>query len=149
MAERRRNARLACAVAFTLLGAALVAPAACAADVLDVEASISTFDHAPPFPVAGGVGGAARRALLQHRGQAAPWRPPAPRPAPRVAAAAAGAGMGAAAAPLPTVPRSPAPAGKVLVELFVMSLCPDAAYCIRTLAPLLAQLSPIVHVQTQ
>lgn len=40
-------------------------------------------------------------------------------------------------------------ADKVLLELFVMSLCPDAKYCERRLAPLVHKLGSAVHVQTQ
>lgn len=41
------------------------------------------------------------------------------------------------------------PGDKVLLELFVMSKCPDASYCEHYLADDLERLSDIVHVRTQ
>jgi hypothetical protein len=38
---------------------------------------------------------------------------------------------------------------RVLVELFVMSKCPDANYCEHYLARTLERLSPIVHVRAE
>lgn len=41
------------------------------------------------------------------------------------------------------------PGGKVDLELFVMSLCPDASYCEHAFGKLLDRLHPIVHVTSR
>jgi hypothetical protein len=54
-----------------------------------------------------------------------------------------------AAAALQKSGKQTAPPNKVLLELFVMSLCPDAAFCQAVFSRLMAKLHPIVHLQTE
>ncbi|GBF92122.1 hypothetical protein Rsub_04469 [Raphidocelis subcapitata] len=70
----------------------------------------------------------------------------APKPAPAAGTAPAAAASAATSA---AAPASAAPPGKVLMELFIMSYCPDAYYCLNHLAPVLEKLHPIVHVRTE
>jgi hypothetical protein len=56
--------------------------------------------------------------------------------------------------PVPAAPAPPgaapsAPANKVLLETFIMSLCPDALFCLNYLAPILKRLEPIVHLSNE
>jgi hypothetical protein len=62
----------------------------------------------------------------------------APKPVPAASTAAAGA-----------APPSATPPKKVLMELFIMSYCPDAYSCVNYLEPVVRKLSPIVHVRTE
>jgi hypothetical protein len=51
--------------------------------------------------------------------------------------------------PAKAAPPAPAGGGSVLVELFVMSMCPDANYCEHAFNKILADIHPIVKVETQ
>ncbi|KAI8474862.1 MAG: hypothetical protein J3K34DRAFT_111252 [Monoraphidium minutum] len=90
---------------------------------------------APPYRSA--VAGGGRRLLLLLCSQPAA-RPHDRRQWHRGSPTAGGAGAGAAAPP-----------GKVLLELFVMSLCPDANFCEHFFDKLLETLHPIVHVEAR
>jgi hypothetical protein len=62
----------------------------------------------------------------------------------QAAAGASTAAQGAVAAQQPSPPDA-----KVLLELFVMSMCPDANFCEHYFDKLLEKFHPIVHVEAQ
>jgi len=49
----------------------------------------------------------------------------------------------------PQVQEPAVPRDKVLVELFVMSICPDAMYCEWLMGGIVEKLHPIVHLRTE
>ncbi|KAI8476529.1 MAG: hypothetical protein J3K34DRAFT_516420 [Monoraphidium minutum] len=56
---------------------------------------------------------------------------------------------GATAAASAAAAPPPPPPGKVLVEIFVMSMCSDAVHCERVLGGVLEKLHPVAHLQPE